>query len=120
MVSRRGVLSRRLDAVPMERVQSLRLTQGPVDRLFGLARVHVDSPPGPVHVLGEARDLAEARRFVLEAMERSRTARHGERPIGQPKGDATPPTVETTQLKSPNPPGSVSSAPRTAWDSPAT
>ena len=121
LVSRRGVLSRRLDAVPQERVQSLQLTQGPLDRAFGLVRVHVDSPPGPVRVVGEARDRDEAREFVGEAMGHGGAARRlAGWPPAQPRGAATPPTADTSQANSPNPSGAVSSAALPAEDSPAT
>ena len=48
VVSREGMLTRRTHVVPHARVQSLRLHQGPWQRLLGLADLLVDSPPGPV------------------------------------------------------------------------
>ena len=48
LVSRRGFWHRRPDVVPQARVQSVRLSQGPLQRRLRLADVHVDSPPGPV------------------------------------------------------------------------
>lgn len=63
VVSREGRFGRRTHAAPQERVQSLRITQGPVQRRLGLADVHVDSPPGPTSVRARHRDAAEARRL---------------------------------------------------------
>ena len=107
VVSRRGVLSRRLDIVPRARVQSVRLAQGPLHRLLRLVRVDVDSPPGPVSVVGRVRGVDEGSAVVRELA--------GEE--GQPNGDDAPPAHETTQWKSPNPPGAVSSAASAARDS---
>jgi putative membrane protein len=63
VVSREGWFARRTHAAPQARVQSVRITQGPLQRRFGLADVHLDSPPGPVHVRARCRDAAEARRL---------------------------------------------------------
>lgn len=75
VVARRGWLRRETDAMPLERVQSLRAVQGPLQRLLGLATVHLDTSPGPVTVRAEARDQAEALGLVLELTERARAAR---------------------------------------------
>jgi putative membrane protein len=48
----------RTSIAPHARVQSVRVTQGPWERRFGLASVHADVAPGPVDVAG--RHLAEA------------------------------------------------------------
>ncbi len=70
MLSRSGVLTRRTHAVPYARVQSLRLRQGPWQRRFGLADLHVDSPPGPVKVRARHRDAGEARALLELGVER--------------------------------------------------
>ncbi len=75
VVAREGWLSRRTHLVPHARVQSLRLSQGPLQRMLGLADVHVDSPPGPVRVRGRHRDAAEARALLEGEREVARTAR---------------------------------------------
>ncbi|MGI9157058.1 MAG: PH domain-containing protein [Marmoricola sp.] len=75
VVSRTGWVARRTDLVPLARVQSLRMHQGPVQRLLRLASVHADSPVGLVHVSGPHRDPADARRLVVEGVERARRAR---------------------------------------------
>jgi putative membrane protein len=43
LVTTCGVLTTTTDVVPLAKVQSLRLTQGPLERRLGLASVHVDS-----------------------------------------------------------------------------
>ncbi|MDX6359747.1 MAG: putative rane protein, partial [Nocardioidaceae bacterium] len=75
VVSRSGFFSRRTDLVPLARVQSLRLVQGPIQRRLRLASVHADSPVGVVHAQGPHREPAEARRLVEEGVERARLAR---------------------------------------------
>ena len=64
IVAREGWLTRRTHLVPHARVQSLRLSQGPLQRWLRLADLHVDSPPGPVRVRGRHRDEAEARALL--------------------------------------------------------
>ena len=60
-VTRRGRFRRETDVVLHERVQSVRLTQGPLQRRLGLATVHLDTSPGPVHATAAHRPAAEAR-----------------------------------------------------------
>jgi putative membrane protein len=63
VVTREGWFARRTHAAPQARVQSVRITQGPRQRMLGLADVHTDSPPGPTVVRARHRDAAEARRL---------------------------------------------------------
>lgn len=44
-----GLFVRQGHIVPLHKFQSVRLTQGPVQRRLGLATVHLDTTPGPVH-----------------------------------------------------------------------
>jgi len=74
-VARAGWFTRRTHVVRHARVQSVRLVQGPVQRRLGLADVHLDSPPGPVHVLLRNRASAEARRLAEQERTLSRQAR---------------------------------------------
>jgi putative membrane protein len=105
LVSRRGFWHRRLDLVPQARVQSVRLAQGPLQRRLRLADVHVDSPPGPVRLVAEARDEVEARALLAETVTLGRAAR---RSPGQPAvGPLVEPAVERSVA-----PGS--------WEPPAT
>ncbi|WP_444826165.1 PH domain-containing protein [Arthrobacter sp. H41] len=76
LLIRSGVLWRTLDVVPHERTQSLSLHQGPLDRRFRVAGLHLQTTPGPVAPRirqadetlawelfhGQARRAAEARR----------------------------------------------------------
>ena len=79
-VSRHGVLRRELDVIPHEKIQSVRLRQGPLQRRLGLATVHLDTTPGPVHVQAAHRDLWEAREIVESEAKLARTARRLARP----------------------------------------
>jgi putative membrane protein len=78
--SRRGVLRAETDVVPHAKTQSLRWTQGPVQRRLGLATVHLDSTPGPVRPMAAHRDAAEALALLAAQAERARVARAGAAP----------------------------------------
>lgn len=75
VVSREGWLSRRTHVAPQARVQSLRVTQGPVQRLLGLADVQADSPPGPTRVHARNRTATEARSLFEHEIEMTASAR---------------------------------------------
>jgi putative membrane protein len=75
VVSRQGLLTRRTHVVPLARVQSLQLHQGPWQRRLGLADLRVDSPPGPVKVRGYHRDAVEARRLLERLVDLTGRAR---------------------------------------------
>lgn len=75
VVSRSGWFTRSTHAVRHARVQSVRLSQGPLQRRLGLADVHVDSPPGPVHVRARHRDAVEARAIWEAESGRAKEAR---------------------------------------------
>ncbi|MER7226715.1 PH domain-containing protein [Streptomyces rubradiris] len=72
--ARGGLLCRRLSLVPHAKVQSVRLTQGPWERRWGLADVHVDTGADKT-VTARLRDAGEAARLLTEQAERSRTGR---------------------------------------------
>ncbi|MEU2062051.1 PH domain-containing protein [Streptomyces sp. NPDC013455] len=72
--ARSGLLCRRLSLVPHAKVQSVRLTQGPWQRRWDLADVHVDTGADST-VTARLRDAGEAGRFLAEQAERSRTGR---------------------------------------------
>ncbi|MBW8484967.1 PH domain-containing protein [Actinomadura sp. PM05-2] len=74
-VSRHGWPGRRTDVIAHARAQSVRLTVNPMQRLLGLATVHVDAPPGPVKVDAADRELGEARAIVDAVAKRSLAAR---------------------------------------------
>ncbi|MEV5873375.1 PH domain-containing protein [Streptomyces sp. NPDC052101] len=77
--TRHGLLRRRLSLVPHAKVQSVRLTQGPWQRLWRLAEVHVDTGAGKT-VTARLRDAQEASRLLHAQAERSRTGRRDARP----------------------------------------
>jgi putative membrane protein len=74
-VARHGWPCRRTDVIAHARAQSVRLTMNPVQRVFGLATVHVDAPPGPVQVAAADRELGEARAIVESEARRAQAAR---------------------------------------------
>ena len=78
LVSTYGVLTTTTDVVPLAKVQSLRLTQGPWERRLGLSSLHVDSAgrslPGAVV---PHRGDDEARRLLTDVASRARAARSG-------------------------------------------
>lgn len=100
VVVREGVMYRTLTVVPHAKTQSVRITQGPLQRRLGLASVHVDTTPGPVDATIRHRHVVEARRITEDQAERARVARkldipeqwmlqHDEpRPAGYHDGDA--------------------------------
>ncbi|MFG2637334.1 PH domain-containing protein [Streptomyces sp. NPDC048362] len=79
LVTRAGLLRRRLSLAPHAKVQSVRLTQGPWARLWRLADVHVDTGADKT-VTARLRDAQEAGRLLREQAERSRTGRRDARP----------------------------------------
>lgn len=75
VASREGWMTRRTHVVRHARVQSLRLSQGPVQRRLGLADLHVDSPPGPVRVRARHRRAEDARALLAQEGALAREAR---------------------------------------------
>ncbi|HJU36450.1 MAG TPA: PH domain-containing protein [Gaiellaceae bacterium] len=61
--------------VPLEKVQSLRHVQGPVQRRLRLASVHVDTAGRAVHATLRDRDAAEAAGALAELTDLARAAR---------------------------------------------
>ena len=77
--SRHGLLRRSLALVPHAKVQSVRLGQGPWERLWGLAEVHVDTGANKT-VTARLRGAEEAAELLRGQAERSRTGRRDARP----------------------------------------
>jgi putative membrane protein len=61
--------------VPLEKVQSLRHVQGPVQRRLRLASIHVDTAGRAVHATLRDREAAEATRALAELTDLARAAR---------------------------------------------
>jgi putative membrane protein len=70
-----GRLRRVTSWVPLEKVQSLRHVQGPVQRRLRLASVHVDTAGRAVHATLRDRDATEAARALEELTDLARAAR---------------------------------------------
>lgn len=75
IVAREGVLYRTLTIVPHAKTQSVRITQGPLQRLLSLATVRVDTTPGPVDAVIRHRPQEEARAILEAQARRARLAR---------------------------------------------
>lgn len=88
VVVRQGVLYRTLTVVPHAKTQSVRVTQGPLQRRLGLATAHVDTTPGPVNADIVHRAGNQAREFIEAQTVRARLARRADIPeqwMAQPK-----------------------------------
>ncbi|MDO5682227.1 MAG: PH domain-containing protein [Propionibacteriaceae bacterium] len=64
IVSEGGLLVFVRDTVPHAKTQSVRVSQGPLQRRLGLATVHVDTTPGPVDFVIPHLPVAEARNIL--------------------------------------------------------
>jgi putative membrane protein len=72
---RSGILTRTFALMRHEKIQSVRLSVGPWQRVLRLATVHVHSTHGPVDVVAPDRDIVEARRILDYEAARARQAR---------------------------------------------
>jgi putative membrane protein len=77
VVTTSGRVARTTDWVPLVKVQSLRLVQGPVQRRLRLATIHVDTAGRNVHAALRDRDVEEADSALAELVELARMARRG-------------------------------------------
>lgn len=85
VVAHRGLFTRVTTMVPHTRVQSMSLSQGPIQRRLRLATIGFHLPAGPVHQLWPHLDAEEARTLLLEEMGLGRGARSHERSAGAPQ-----------------------------------
>jgi len=74
-VTTEGWIDRRVNVVPHAKTQSVRATQGPLQRLLGLASVAVDTPLGPVNAVALHRETAEAVSLLRDQVERAHRLR---------------------------------------------
>ena len=72
-----GRLTRRTVWMRLEKLQSVRYVQGPVQRGLGLATVHADTAGRRAHAVFKDRDVAEASALLADLAALSRTARTG-------------------------------------------
>ncbi|MDQ6783385.1 MAG: PH domain-containing protein [Actinomycetota bacterium] len=87
-VTTSGRVRRVTDWVPLDKVQSVRRVEGPIQRRLGLASVHLDTAGRRVHSVARDRDAAEAAAMVVDLPQRCRQARRREgagRPARSPK-----------------------------------
>lgn len=73
--ARQGWVTRDLVLVPHAKPQSMRITQGPLQRRLGLASMGIDTTKGPVTVVALHRDAGEARAMLDREVELERAAR---------------------------------------------
>jgi putative membrane protein len=74
-VTTSGRLRRVTDWVPLSKVQSIRLTEGPVQRALRLSSIHLDTAGRKVYAVLRDRDRAEASELLRVLPERCRLAR---------------------------------------------
>jgi len=77
VVTTSGRIRRVTSWVPLEKAQSLRRVQGPVQRALRLASVHVDVAGRGIHAVLRDRDAREADEALVELVELARAARRG-------------------------------------------
>jgi putative membrane protein len=75
VVAARGRVCRETTWVPLEKVQSIRWVQGPLQRRLGLATVHLDVAGKRVSAKVEDRDSAEALQILAALPDLARAAR---------------------------------------------
>jgi hypothetical protein len=86
-----GRINRATTWVPLEKTQSIRRVQGPLQRPLGLATVHVDVAGKRARAEFRDREVEEADQLVAELTALSRSARQRDRkPSPAPGGDAAP------------------------------
>lgn len=73
--ARTGRLRPKVTIVPLEKVQSLRWVQGPIQRRLGLATLHLDTAGSSWHAVAYARDQDDAEALLERLTELSRRAR---------------------------------------------
>jgi putative membrane protein len=79
LITEQGWFSHERDIVPHAKTQSVRVEQGPLQRLLRLADVHVHTPRGPVNAVAHQLDENAARELALTQLDRARVARAAER-----------------------------------------
>jgi putative membrane protein len=77
-VTTSGRLRRVTDWVPLAKVQSIRLLEGPVQHRLRLSSIHLDTAGRKVHAVLRDRDRTEARTLLAELPDRCRHARQSQ------------------------------------------
>jgi putative membrane protein len=79
LITEHGWFTHVRDMVPHAKTQSVRIEQGPLQRLLRLADVHVHTPRGPVNAVAHQLDDQIARALAISQLDRARDARAAER-----------------------------------------
>jgi putative membrane protein len=79
LITEQGWFTHVRDIVPHAKTQSVRIEQGPLQRLLRLADVHVHTPRGPVNAVAHQLDEQTGRELALSQLDRARAARAAER-----------------------------------------
>ncbi|CAN5889654.1 hypothetical protein BH20ACT6_BH20ACT6_18980 [soil metagenome] len=101
VVTRRGLLTRRTDIVPVTAVQSRGLRQGVLQRWLGLATVGLHLPAGPTHPVADHRSAAEAWQLMLATAPSPRWAQDPAEFAQPPDGAHLGPATGPCQLGEP-------------------
>ncbi len=91
VITEHGWLTHVRNLVPHAKTQSVRLSQGPLQRRLGLADVHLDITRGPVTPIAHQLDAAAARDLTLSQLDLARSARAADRV--RPPLDSTDPAA---------------------------
>lgn len=79
IITEHGWLTHVRNVVPHAKTQSVRLSQGPLQRRFGLADVHLDITHGPVTPIAHQLSADAARELTMSQLDRARHARAADR-----------------------------------------
>ena len=74
-VATSGRVQKVTEWVPLAKVQSVRLVEGPVQRLLGVATVHLDTAGRNIHVAARDRDVSECSQLLRDLPVACRNAR---------------------------------------------
>jgi putative membrane protein len=78
LITEQGWFTHVRDVVPHAKTQSVRIEQGPLQRMLRLADVHVHTPRGPVNAVAHQLDEHTARELALSQLDRAQAARAAE------------------------------------------
>lgn len=94
-----GILSRTHRSVPFDRIQDVDITQGPLARLLGLARVKFETGGSSGEEEGVLQAIRLDRAEALRTLVRSRRGRHAVAPIEAEAASGEQPPVYAMDLK---------------------
>ena len=94
-----GILSRTHRSVPFDRIQDVDITQGPLARVLGLARVKFETGGSSGEEEGVLQAIRLERAEALRTLVRSRRGRHGVAPVEAETASAEQPPIYAMDLK---------------------